>query len=160
MNDFKMVVWCKRDRYYVHCPELALLVHDTDRNAAFDKMNAALAAQKIEYDGAGLPFPPLEAKAASAIWDSGLTRLLVKTASVCLVASVVIGTVLGVAVDTTVRRASSHLTELKGNGLHKMTEKLRNASPEEQARRHQDLETLGSELQWLLRPLSCDTEKR
>ncbi|CAA7612142.1 hypothetical protein [Magnetospirillum sp. UT-4] len=156
MDGIKLEMWRKNGRHYVYAPQWALLVHDTDRKTALDKMDASYAAMVREYTDAGLPPPGPMAAAAAGQGPrpaSSLGTLFLKTLVVSLVVTVVVGAGLGLSVDQALRNADARLDKMKWKAVHVAAERIRNNPPEQQAEFRRDLETIGGELQWLLRPI-------
>ena len=158
--NYRPALWKEGERFHIEQPELGIRVHDTDLHAAYEKFNASLEAALKEYQDSGSEPPsPGEGFEGRRLGFGGEIKLfLAKTAIVGMAVGVIM--VFGLnyavvkAVDTAANRAIGLIPRVMSGGvatqgyiaMHKISERLRQATPEERDDLHRDLRTIAREL--------------
>ncbi len=164
--DYRLIVWREGERFYIHLPELAILVHDADLQAAYDKLEASRAAALKEYLDAGAPslIPrPQQIRKARAVLRElvssggahggvavGLLRqtaaFMVKAAAAGVVTVFVLVYGMNYAIQSFDRLLVEDLAGRAYQSVHRVAERLRNANPQARETLRQDLRTIAQEL--------------
>ena len=158
--NYRSALWKEGERFHIEQAELGIRVHDTDLHAAYEKFNASLEAALKEYQDSGSEPPsPGEGFEGRRLGFGGEIKLfLAKTAIVGMAVGVIM--VFGLnyavvkAVDTAANRAIGLIPRVMSGGvatqgyiaMHKISERLRQATPEERDDLHRDLRTIAREL--------------
>ena len=91
---------------------------------------------------------------------ASMVSLIMKTAVRSAVATALVGIVFGSAAAATTHYVHARLSIDKGRNIEILAERIRSASPESQNYPHRDLEIIGKELPWLIRPVCSGADQR
>ena len=174
--DYRLIVWREGERFYIHLPELAILVHDADLQAAYDKLEVSCQAALKEYRDAGAEelIPPpdqgLERAPGRRAADQPPRRAALSglaSESAAFATKIAIAGVVGIfvlviggtyAVKSINRIVIDDLPSLGFWNLHTVAERLRNAQPAARETLRQDLRLIGRELRPFVDELSRPVE--
>jgi hypothetical protein len=170
---YKAAIWKEGDRFFIEQPDLEIRVHAVSLQEAYEKLDASVEATLKEYlDSGSAPPAPSEDITGGLVQTTGSTAFagrlldfggeirlfLAKTAivGVFIGAIMIFGLNYAVvrAVDSAVNRTVGLIHKVMSGSvatqgyiaMHRLADRLRQATPEERDDLHRDLRTIAREL--------------